>query len=65
VKSENGWVFDPLNAENFVQTLQTAWNHKEQWKLMGQESVRIVADYSPEKVAGSIYQACQSVLKEG
>ena len=62
VKPENGWVFDPLDAENFVQTLQTAWDNRENWKKMGSESIQIVADYSPEKVAGSIYKACQSVL---
>jgi glycosyltransferase involved in cell wall biosynthesis len=62
VKPENGWVFDPLDAENFIQTLQIAWDNRENWKQMGKESIRIVADYSPEKVAGSIYKACQSVL---
>jgi glycosyltransferase involved in cell wall biosynthesis len=61
VKPENGWVFDPLHAENFIQTLQTAWDNRENWKKMGTDSIRIVSDYSPEKVAGRVYSACNSI----
>lgn len=63
VKPDNGWVFDPINPENFNHILQTAWEKREQWKQMGQESLRIVQNYSPQKVAESIYQACLSTLK--
>ena len=64
VKPENGWVFDPLNSEEFVQTLKTAWENRKKWQQMGQESLKIVSDYTPEKVAGNIYNACQSMIQK-
>lgn len=62
VKSENGWVFDPLDQKNFVDTLTEAWAKRNKWKEMGQQSLKIVQDYTPDKVAGNIYNACLSVL---
>lgn len=62
VKPENGWVFDPLNEDNFIGVLKAAWDNRNAWNQMGQESLRIVQDYTPEKVAGNIYNACLSVL---
>lgn len=63
VKPENGWVFDPLDEKDFISTIKTAWENREYWKQMGQESLRIVDDYTPEKVAGNIFQACKKSLK--
>lgn len=64
VKPENGWVFDPLDQSDFIETLENAWGNKEKWKDMGQKSKEIVAMYSPEKVAGNIYNTClQAVTK--
>lgn len=62
VRPENGWVFDPLNRENFVDTLRESWAKRSNWKEMGQKSLEIVQNYTPEKVAGNIYNACLSVL---
>ena len=64
VKPENGWVFDPLDHKNFVDTLREAWDKRSHWKEMGQQSLELVQNYSPEKVAGNIYNACLSVLKK-
>ncbi len=63
VKPENGWVFDPLDKDNFVSTLQAAWENRNRWKEMGQQSLRIVQDFTPEKVAGRIFEACYTVKK--
>lgn len=62
VKPENGWVFDPLDQKNFIDTLNEAWDKRGNWKEMGQQSLKIVQDYTPENVAGNIYNACLSVL---
>lgn len=62
VKPENGWVFNPLDPENFKQALKTAWDNQKKWKEMGKASFQIVKNYSPEKVAGRIYNACNKVL---
>ncbi|MBN2774035.1 MAG: glycosyltransferase family 4 protein, partial [Prolixibacteraceae bacterium] len=64
VQPQNGWVFDPLNPENFKQILQSAWEKQEKWPAMGKESLRIVQDYTPEKVAQKIFIACQSTLNK-
>jgi glycosyltransferase involved in cell wall biosynthesis len=62
-KPENGWVFDPLDEDDFIDTLKNAWDAKEKWPRMGKESLRIVRDYTPEKVAINIYEACSGILK--
>jgi glycosyltransferase involved in cell wall biosynthesis len=61
VKPENGWVFDPLDTNNFNQTLELAYNNKEKWKEMGKASRQIVEEFSPEKIASQIYESCKKV----
>jgi glycosyltransferase involved in cell wall biosynthesis len=63
VKPENGWVFDPLDTNDFVSTLDEAWKNREQWEEMGKQSLNIIKDHTPEKVAKSIYEACLAVKK--
>lgn len=62
VKPENGWVFDPLNKNNFTETLVKAIENIEKWKEMGEASQKIVKDFSPEKIASQIFNSCQKVL---
>ncbi|MCG2590793.1 glycosyltransferase family 4 protein [Rhodohalobacter sulfatireducens] len=61
VQQENGWVFDPLNTDDFVNTLEMAWQNREKWDEKGKNSLEIIKEHTPEKVANSIYQACVSV----
>lgn len=61
VKPENGWVFDPLDHNGFVSTLRKAWGKRSDWKSMGQKSLELVQDFTPNKVAQNIYLACQKV----
>jgi len=58
VTEENGWVFDPLNNQEFVDTLEHTLDHKDSFTLMGLKSQQIVNNHSPEKAAQSIWQAC-------
>ena len=44
VKPENGWVFDPLDHDDFVDTLKEAWEKQNDWKTMGQKSLVIVQE---------------------
>lgn len=62
VTNENGWVFDPLDLGDFVDTLHETWEKRGNWKEMGQQSLKIVQDFSPEKIAQNIYSACQKVI---
>tara|TARA_B100000795_G_C22788918_1_gene435962 strand:+ start:116 stop:1288 length:1173 start_codon:yes stop_codon:yes gene_type:complete len=61
VKPENGWVFDPLDKNNFNETLELAFKNKEKWKNMGKASQKIVEDFSPDKIASQIYDSCKKV----
>ena len=45
VRKENGWVFDPLNEEDFLKTLETVVIEKDCWKQMGKESAKIVEEF--------------------
>lgn len=61
VRQENGWVFDPLDRGNFIKTLQDSWDNREKWQEMGRESLRIIQNYTPVKVANSIFSSCIKV----
>lgn len=58
VKPDNGWVFDPLNPLNFLETFEKAWTQSERWEEMGERSKEIVKEYSPEKIANEIFKGC-------
>jgi len=63
VKPENGWVFDPLNGENFLDTLKIAWERQKHWRDMGLESLKIIEQHTPQKVGENIYNACLKTLQ--
>ena len=62
VQPKNGWVFDPLDQKNLVDTLEQAIENKDNWKQMGAASAKIVEDFSPEKIASQIFQSCVKVI---
>jgi len=53
----NGWVFDPLDKTLFVSALEDSWANRHRFEKMGQESVRIVKNYSPGHSASSVLSA--------
>ena len=64
VKPENGWVFDPLDSKKFIKTLEVVIKNKDNWKQMGESSAKIVADFSPEKIAAQIFKTCEKVITD-
>jgi glycosyltransferase involved in cell wall biosynthesis len=62
VRPENGWVFDPVDRDNFLKTLKTAWENRDNWETMGKESLRVIKNFAPDKIAESIFSACKSLL---
>ena len=64
VKPENGWVFDPLDSKSFIETLEVAIKNKDNWKQMGESSAKIVADFSPEKIAAQIFKTCEKIITD-
>lgn len=61
VKPENGWVFDPLNPENFENILKTAWKNKNKWDQMGKMSLEIIQNFTPDKIAERLYETCKEI----
>lgn len=55
---ENGWLFDPLDYENTLQCLKICMENESRLTQMGQKSQLIVDNYTPEKAADSILNAC-------
>jgi glycosyltransferase involved in cell wall biosynthesis len=58
----NGWVFDPLNAEETVRVLAEANQNKSKLFEMGQRSKEIVSQYTPRTAAQAILSACQIAI---
>ncbi len=63
VYPENGWVFDPLNQDSIVQTLQKIIDSQDRLRQMGKVSKEIVSHYTPESAAKSIIDACKLAYK--
>jgi glycosyltransferase involved in cell wall biosynthesis len=60
---ENGWVFDPLDEENTLQSLIICRENESRLTQMGQKSELIVDNYTPEKAADSILSACEIAIR--
>ena len=63
VTPENGWVFNPLNKNDFDTTLLTAWKQNENWDTMGKNSQKLVQQFSPENTAQKIFNACNQLTQ--
>lgn len=64
VKPENGWVLDPLDEKNFEETLEKTIENKDDWKQMGEASAKIIADFSPEKIASQIFKTSEKIIAD-
>ena len=62
VHPENGWTFDPRNAEETAAMLKTIVTHNDDLKKMGEESRKIIRDHTPQKAAENIYNTCKKVV---
>jgi glycosyltransferase involved in cell wall biosynthesis len=65
VHDRNGWVFDPLDAQNILARLRQCLSAQADLKDMGEQSRQIVAGHTPDVAARSIYDACQIALERG
>ncbi|WP_425236050.1 glycosyltransferase family 4 protein [Ulvibacterium sp.] len=63
VTSKNGWVFDPLDSHNFLKILNSAWESRKHWKEMGESSLQIVSDFTPQKIGDRIYKAILTTIE--
>lgn len=57
VQESNGWVMDPLNHENFVNTLKDSYDNRGNFKNMGKASLEIINHFTPVTAAKNIYDS--------
>lgn len=62
VGSENGVVFDPLDAQAFAQTIDDFWRDRNRWTEMGAASRRIVSEYTFKATANAILRAAKAAV---
>ncbi len=63
-EGQNGWVFDPLNAENTQRVLETALAAAKRLPSLSEASRRIIAEHSPARAAREILHACRLAARQ-
>lgn len=58
----NGYNFDPQKPQSIVEVLDKF--HGEDLAAMGEQSRKIESDYTPDKAAQRMYDACKSLMEE-
>lgn len=58
----NGYRFDPLKPDSIVETL--AKFHQADLQAMGQKAIEIESNFTPDKAAQRIFDACQKVFRK-
>lgn len=58
VSADNGWTFDPHDAEQTVSVLRTVLASRDRLGAMGRASKRILDDFTPTTAARQIARAC-------
>jgi len=61
---ENGWIFNPDNQSDFVKTLSIAIKTpREELKKMGENGLKNIENYTPQKVSNTILEVIKFALK--
>jgi len=64
IRSDNGWVFDPLNELDFVNILKETYAQRNTFKEKGLVSSKIVEKFTPKTAAISIFDACKVIYNK-
>jgi len=59
----NGKVFDPLNKNSTLNTLNYFYENRDNLEKMGQKSIELEEKYNPKYAAQNIYKACEIAIK--
>lgn len=59
----NGKVFDPLDHDDTLETLNYFYNNRDKLEHMGKASVKIESEFTPKNAAKAILSACKIALK--
>lgn len=65
VTPSNGWVFDPLSAEDTCDCLRRCFSARERLPEMGRQSEKIVGHHTPKEAAEAVLRACEIALVRG
>lgn len=57
----NGYSFNPLEEQSILKTLEAFHQHNLQ--IMGKHSIEIESNFTPDKAAQRIFNACKSVMQ--
>lgn len=60
---DNGWVFDPLNTQDFINVLHTISQNRNKLKAMGNISREIVSHHTPQIAAQNLFDLCKELVK--
>ena len=57
IDGQTGWVFDPMDAEDFSAKLSHAFRNRDSLRGMSPECQKLVAQFTPQSAAQAIYDA--------
>ncbi|MBC7795122.1 MAG: glycosyltransferase family 4 protein [Clostridia bacterium] len=60
---DNGFTFDAHDAPSFVRAVEAAWSARKRWKQMGSASRTIIANWSLERFARNLHEACRLAVE--
>lgn len=63
VTPDNGWVFDPLNVDATVASLEKCVQTRDALPEMGRRSLEIVGNYTGRTAAETILKTCELAMK--
>jgi len=63
VTPENGWVFDPLNVDATVASLEKCVQAGDVLPEMGRRSLEIIGNYTGRTAAETILKTCELAMK--
>ena len=63
IQPENGWIFDSLDQQSIIETLQKIVSSKDRLNEMGEASKKIVANHTAENATKGIMEAIEKAKK--
>lgn len=64
-EGQTGWVFDPLNHDEYVAALNRCLDSREKFEAIGKSSIELVGQFTADSAAQSILTACQIAAGRG
>jgi glycosyltransferase involved in cell wall biosynthesis len=62
-ENENGWVSDNSSIEQMDFTLEKAWQHKDSWRLMGENAYKTFKEKFPLSAEENLLEKMENLLR--